>query len=164
MTTYAVDGASGILQRRGIVEVGRGRKDDVPLSGYVVNLRSLYRVNSPCCFGIRLPRCGCWATLVKADNIKVEKRRTQRSVDHGWPASWPRLSGLNTTRVCWLSQLSVRALERLSVTLSFVLYVNKYQSSPSAEYLVTWPPGVSHLNVRSGVCNTQCIPPRQRSV
>lgn len=67
-------------------------------------------------------------------------------MDHGWPASWPRGSGLKTMRVSWLSQLSVRALERRMVMLSLVLYVNKYQSSPSAEYLVTWTSGVSPLS------------------
>lgn len=45
--TYAVDRASSILQRWGIVEVGRGREDDIPLSRYVVNLRSLYFVSKP---------------------------------------------------------------------------------------------------------------------
>lgn len=32
--------------------------------------------------------------------------------------------------------------------LSLVLYVNKYHSSPSAEYLVTGAYGVSHLSIR----------------
>lgn len=67
-------------------------------------------------------------------------------MDHGWPASWPRGSGVKTTRVSWLSQLSVRALERRRVMLSLVLYVNKYHSSPLAEYLVTETCGVSHLS------------------
>lgn len=121
--TYAIDGTGCVLQRRGVIEVWGGRKDDVPPSRDVMDLRSLCSVS-----GQRL----------------VDRERedgTQRSVDHGCPASWPRLSGLKTTRVSWLSQLSVRALERLRVTLSFVLYVNRYHSSPSAEYLVTWTHG-----------------------
>lgn len=45
----------------------------------------------------------------------------QMSVDHGWPASLPLLSGLKATRVSALSQLSVRDLERRRVMLLLVL-------------------------------------------
>lgn len=52
-----------------------------------------------------------------------------RLVDHGSP---DKGSGLKMTRDSAWSQLSVRYLDRLSVTLVFVVYVKRYQLSPLA--------------------------------
>jgi hypothetical protein len=67
-------------------------------------------------------------------------------VDQGSPELG---SGLKITRESAWSQLSVRYLDRLSVTLLFVVYVNRYQLSPSASlYLVM--KGSPTLSVMTG--------------